>query len=59
MKQLFGHEVLDGFEEIVRPEHTALLVIDLQNDFLTEGATVIATVTTPPKSKNLSHQISA
>lgn len=29
--------LLKSFEEQVRPEHTALLVIDMQNDFCAEG----------------------
>lgn len=37
MRQVFGQTVLEGLDEIVRPKHTALLVVDLQNDFLSEG----------------------
>jgi nicotinamidase-related amidase len=37
MRRLFGHEILETLPEIIRPTHTALLIIDLQNDFLSEG----------------------
>ncbi len=33
MRQIMGVSVLDTLEELVDPAHTALLVIDLQNDF--------------------------
>jgi nicotinamidase-related amidase len=33
MKNINGVEVLDTIDEILRPGHTALLVIDVQNDF--------------------------
>lgn len=32
MKTVNGVEVFDGLAEIVRPEHTALIVVDVQND---------------------------
>ena len=33
MKTINGVEVLDTLDEILRPAHTALLVVDVQNDF--------------------------
>ena len=33
MKSIAGVEVLDSLEELVDPEYSAVLVIDIQNDF--------------------------
>ncbi len=39
MKEMFGKVIFDKLEEQVRPEHTAILVVDMQNDFCAmEGA---------------------
>lgn len=39
MKMVLGKEVFDTVEEMVQPSHTAILVIDMQNDFVhAEGA---------------------
>jgi nicotinamidase-related amidase len=37
MKKIFGKIVFDKLEEQVDPEHAAILVIDMQNDFCTKG----------------------
>jgi nicotinamidase-related amidase len=37
VREVFGHTVLESLEEIVQPQHTALVLIDLQNDFLSKG----------------------
>ena len=37
MLLISGKEVLTTMEELVNPKHTALLLIDLQNDFITPG----------------------
>ena len=37
MKEIFGKIVLDRLEEQVDTRHTAILVIDMQNDFCTKG----------------------
>lgn len=37
MLEVFGRKVFTTIEEIVDPAHTALLVIDVQNDFCAEG----------------------
>ena len=37
MRILFGKEVLDTPSEIVDPDHTAVLVVDMQNDFCARG----------------------
>ena len=37
MIQAYGRTVFTTLEEIVDPRHTALLVIDVQNDFCSEG----------------------
>lgn len=38
MREVGGVSFFDGIEEILRPEHTALVVVDMQNDFCsTEG----------------------
>lgn len=34
MKIIYGKPVFDTLQEIVAPEHTALIVIDMQNDFV-------------------------
>ena len=33
MKQLYGKNVFDSIEEMTAPQHTALVVIDMQNDY--------------------------
>jgi nicotinamidase-related amidase len=33
MKELLGKQVLDSDEEVLAPGHTALVVVDMQNDF--------------------------
>jgi hypothetical protein len=33
MREFAGRHVYDRLEEIVAPKHTALLVVDMQNDF--------------------------
>jgi len=33
MKLFHGKEILTTLEELVDPDHTALLIIDIQNDF--------------------------
>jgi nicotinamidase-related amidase len=33
MKELFGKQVLETDEEVLDPRHTALVVVDMQNDF--------------------------
>jgi ureidoacrylate peracid hydrolase len=33
MKEIYGKQVYDTLGEIVHPEHTALIVVDVQNDF--------------------------
>lgn len=40
MKELFGKLVLTDLEERVTPDHTALIVVDMQNDFCTEGGMI-------------------
>ena len=37
MKIVSGKKVYDKWEEILNPDHTALLIIDMQNDFCSEG----------------------
>ncbi|HEX7003650.1 MAG TPA: isochorismatase family cysteine hydrolase [Trueperaceae bacterium] len=37
MKRIFHHEVLDRLDEIVAPSRTAVLIIDVQNDFCSPG----------------------
>jgi nicotinamidase-related amidase len=32
--QLFGKDICDTIEELVRPEHTAIIVVDVQNDYV-------------------------
>ena len=40
MKTVLGRQVFDTVEEMIRPAHTAVLVIDMQNDFAhVDGAT--------------------
>ena len=34
---IWGKQVFETLEELVRPTHTALIVIDMQNDFCTRG----------------------
>ena len=36
MREMFGRSVFDTLEEVLDPAHTALLVIDMQNDLLRE-----------------------
>lgn len=36
-KQIGNRSYLDGVDEIVAPEHTALIVVDMQNDYFHEG----------------------
>lgn len=36
MKEIFGKIIFDKLEEQVDPKHTAILIIDMQNDFCTE-----------------------
>lgn len=39
MKEIFGKRIFDKLEEQINPEHTAIVIIDMQNDFCTrEGA---------------------
>ena len=33
MKEMYGKQVYDSLEEIVNPKHTALVIVDMQNDF--------------------------
>ena len=33
MREFAGRQVYDQLHEIVGPQHTALLVVDMQNDF--------------------------
>ena len=33
MKQVYGKNVFDSIEEMTAPQHTALVVIDMQNDY--------------------------
>lgn len=37
MIEAFGRQVFTTMEELVNPRHTAVLVIDVQNDFCSEG----------------------
>ena len=37
MREIFGKHVYDSLEEIVNPKHTAILVVDMQNDFCSIG----------------------
>lgn len=38
MRELYGKQVFDSLEELVAPEHTAIIVVDMQNDLVsTEG----------------------
>lgn len=37
MREIHGIPVYDSLREITDPKHTALLVVDMQNDFCTEG----------------------
>lgn len=37
MIEVYGRQVFTTLEEIVDPKHTALVVIDVQNDFCSEG----------------------
>lgn len=37
MKEICGKQVYDTLPEIVKPEHTAVLIIDMQNDFCSPG----------------------
>jgi len=37
MRHIFDHTVLDELSEIVAPKHTAVLIIDVQNDFCSAG----------------------
>ena len=39
MQLINGKEVFTTLDEIMRPEHTALLLIDLQNDYMKPGGT--------------------
>jgi|GEM_PF-2745634 len=31
MREVYGKQVFDSLEEVVNPEHTAILVVDMQN----------------------------
>jgi len=33
MKEIYGKQVYDSLREIINPKHTALIVVDVQNDF--------------------------
>jgi nicotinamidase-related amidase len=37
MKRIGNREIFDTIEEVVQPSHTALLIIDMQNDFAAKG----------------------
>lgn len=37
MRTVDGRQIYDSLEELVHPSHTALLAIDIQNDFCTRG----------------------
>src|SRR5437588_9459140 len=37
MREIAGRQIYDQLEEIVAPKHTALLVVDMQNDFCEAG----------------------
>lgn len=37
MKRIGERDIYDRLEEMVRPDHTALLIIDMQNDFAARG----------------------
>ena len=32
MKSILGHDVYDSLDELVDPKHTAVIVVDMQND---------------------------
>lgn len=40
MKQLFGKQIFTELNEKTAPEHTALLIVDMQNDFCAEGGMI-------------------
>jgi nicotinamidase-related amidase len=37
MKRIHGRDVFDSLAEILKPDHTALLIIDVQNDLFSPG----------------------
>lgn len=37
MREIMGKQIYDSLGEIVNPEHTALLVVDMQNDYCKPG----------------------
>jgi len=43
MKTVHGKKLFDSLDEVVSPQHTAVLVVDMQNDLAAEGGIVVET----------------
>jgi len=37
MKEIYGKKVYDSLDEVVKPDHTAVILIEMQNDFCSPG----------------------